>query len=45
MTYNIKTGKKNTKDMDYNNGDVFSRELLEPGRTFSGFWGTENPGR
>ena len=27
------------------NGDVFSRELLEPGRTFSGFWGTENPDR
>ena len=30
--------------IDYN-GTVFSRELLELGRTVSGFWGTENPGR
>ena len=30
--------------IDYNRA-VFSRELLEPGSTFSGFWGTENPGR
>ena len=30
--------------IDYNRA-VFSRELLELGRTVSGFWGTENPGR
>ena len=30
--------------IDYNRA-VFSRELLEPGRTVSGSWGTENPGR